>query len=1571
MTVSTQSLLTMPQSRSALMAQAVRQQFTHRPTLRSTVGQLLKEALEQQFIQQTVDIDLARLYIVLTSYPDEEPLEQPRYRLLLDALLEHIAGNTAFNYSYYTPEQCFVAQVPAGTLPSKATTAYLPMGEVEKTLINVYSTWVEGIKQAVVDYWNHSTQTGFSRLSWLTRCLGDTLLASANTTPGLSDEQIDVLRQVVLHPDRADRIRLFGQDQAARVYFAQSRIGNDPTYQLLSPDVLVVYRREQHAMLLQCTPTGDIQSYASLSAFGRTLGRVMGSIYETDYLSWQRYEPAGNCLETQAMIVLNTQLENVAVINLNVQPSQRSVAQLEQQIADITDVGRLFEDDDTPQALQLTAIHDALPDWLKEASDSDRLAYRTHVTALADVMRQHAGRVFNEGIESIHTYAAQRLQQQMREDQPLAPGYNPDDLIIEFAVPSGPLFTIGRIDKVTFTLTELALENLIGMPTGHMTIRHAHNQLIQDWWLTGPYIKTLIQKVDIGKTYPALIKRLLVDEQVEAQRRETLYIDYLRAQLPMLALERKIRAQSGFTVRGYQSVAALMELDTSVRTMNAENITIRPLAFVATASAVPDRVNNMFVIAPKGSASGPWVLYRPLFNEALLEYPTALALMNAIAQPGELQQSILQWLPEPVRDTYAEGGVSSILATLGAAMLFEQPLGHRFMHDLFRDGAMALIELAGHQSVSNAQSRWATLKQGGWLLFNALLPLVRGPVALAGWLLSTVTALQADIQALKSDAEGDKTPAIIDLLFNICVVLLHVAAPAAEPTRLPKDEALLPPEAAPPRRKASGAGQMPEITVKESRVHFPDVPVGNNQCQLDFSWFNNPRVRYTQAQLSWLDRNRGKDLGAALPIADGPWKGLYKVDDTWVAVIRGFNYQVALEEEGPVLVNPHDVTDVGPRIRSTDSGSWDFDTTLRLRGGGPKKAISERRVRLAQASERVKTLDARYQALIKRQSIIRAELEEERIRTYAANEGDGRKAYSYLERTARIKYFSSLIDARRAEYEVELNAFKERHELVARPDDHLIARDLYKVLFKFSVMKLYCEKLSLDLLQDVHPEYVGALERSLISQNPEGFTSFRAQMYETQKRMAQAFEAQERVVEACRQVPRVGFRLAETMQSQFSPKITDADGSKRLITIIDYRSSEMMMLRDIIPKVPLSDVWENLATILEPLSYTVESHALMTHKALFSEAERSEVLDSIYERYARAQDALTILHQESKEQFNLSYYNQLTERLSELNAHLEKLMGEQQSQHSEWLPVQPNPPRKIQSSRQLVRTRKQGILIGKARAPSAEGEPEIVDVGEFVEPESDERPGSPMANPKIAFKKSGPDQWVVIEKPVASKPPRALPVIRTEVNTALSKIDDKIQRVKAYSKQSKFPLELEEILDREAQKLDRLINEINALAEAVPEVEKPKPGTPQSLKKRLQEGANKLREQGLWILKSLPPTSATLEFLLAKENVYIVKKGSRIAMAGERQDFVQEYEILNQKHQVLWYAHFHYSALTTPQNQPNVAHLKLKAQRLISKQGLQAKAKPGEKVPQVYYATLTPKIIEERFLAAGVQTAPA
>ncbi|XVN15448.1 hypothetical protein QZH47_03500 [Pseudomonas corrugata] len=151
----------------------------------------------------------------------------------------------------------------------------------------------------------------------------------------------------------------------------------------------------------------------------------------------------------------------------------------------------------------------------------------------------------------------------------------------------------------------------------------------------------------------------------------------------------------------------------------------------------------MFIIEGQDTATGPHLLYRPLYAPSLQEFPTREALLQAIATTGSLQDSILTWLPDAARPIYANGGFlephivrffsgdefnvpdKPAPATLAVddtrGELLQSLHEGELMQYLYGCNAQALVTQADRDSVSNSESRWAVLLEGGSLLFNTLL----------------------------------------------------------------------------------------------------------------------------------------------------------------------------------------------------------------------------------------------------------------------------------------------------------------------------------------------------------------------------------------------------------------------------------------------------------------------------------------------------------------------------------------------------------------------------------------------------------------------------------------------------------------------------------------------------------------------------------------------------------------------------------------------------------------------------------------------------------------------------------
>ncbi|MDP0919111.1 hypothetical protein Q6272_29080, partial [Klebsiella pneumoniae] len=90
---------------------------------------------------------------------------------------------------------------------------------------------------------------------------------------------------------------------------------------------------------------------------------------------------------------------------------------------------------------------------------------------------------------------------EMLKDHPDAQARLLDDLDIVVRSPViWGLFTVpGKIETTVFSLTELALQNLIALPLGNKSISK-NAQLTLPQWLTVDYLESLISRVDIGNT---------------------------------------------------------------------------------------------------------------------------------------------------------------------------------------------------------------------------------------------------------------------------------------------------------------------------------------------------------------------------------------------------------------------------------------------------------------------------------------------------------------------------------------------------------------------------------------------------------------------------------------------------------------------------------------------------------------------------------------------------------------------------------------------------------------------------------------------------------------------------------------------------------------------------------------------------------------------------------------------------------------------------------------------------------------------------------------------------------------
>ncbi len=915
------------------LARLVRQQFADLPTLRSVLTPLLQKMLAEMFTQ--VSLDASRLQIALPQ--DNGSWQAVSLSDMALACLDSgqlpdfspKAGLTSF-LTFQLPHPITVGYERLDVQPLKALLQALP------------SVLVREYQQAVLDTWQTPLAADITRLTWLATVYRQLLWAASDS---LSEARA-LIRQVLATPQKAERTRRYGDAAVAAYVVSATR-----TSQRQAPPALVLV---QGAQVVLCELSGRSTRYLSRDVFSAAWSARLGED-DPSLVQLQWVEVQGDPCSMQAQRVLEEQLRAVALIKFG---TGLGIEPLERALAEQTDVAAYFNQAEILPDATRERLAAGLPSWLEHAAGADIFRYQQHWAGLAAAQQRAAGKSFDEGLLPLRDYASEQIRQALQTDYPQASAWDPDALVITFHVPRGVPGGWGLIETSTWTLVDLALENLAGFPKGPLTVSHRDGLALPEG-LDNDYLRGLVQRLDIGLHYPALVASTLGGDSAEPGWRQALYADQVRHQLPLLALELKVRGQAGLTEVGYRYVVQLLQPPADPTL--AVTVVALPLAFLCGSGAAPDPVANMFVFAAP-DLSGPVVIYRPFGEHSLQEFTDVAQFITALDEDAELARGILAWMSAQAQRVYAHGGFAEphlgigvdepgFVPQRGAVQLSAQPVVGDLLLALYDAHVAAWVELADGQSVSNTESRWKTLQEGGWLAFNVVLPLLRGPLAAAGWLLQLMSNLDHDFAALKSGDVHEKAAAIVDLLFNVSTASLFIGQSLAphELQGLPAD----------PRLLASGPAQNESAVATTGFARTPDL----------LPALVPPRTvlaeRLEALRVTLSDR-------LPEPILQGERAGLHALGDDLYARVGVMWFKVAEEAAGVVIVDPQVPGRKGPWLRRDASNRWHLDLKLRLRGGAPvrrpvqhtrasaQRAIEARRERLAAAFALANTAEARF-----------------------------------------------------------------------------------------------------------------------------------------------------------------------------------------------------------------------------------------------------------------------------------------------------------------------------------------------------------------------------------------------------------------------------------------------------------------------------------------------------------------------------------------------------------------------------------------------------------------------------------
>lgn len=758
----------MPDSIStpATLKEAVAVQFAKRPTLRQVLSQRVFDVVAKHYPDHAAAIiehDRREPYTLLRHDSQGALHPEPFLDLLLKAFVQGL--DVAFGIR---DTLLLVPYDPAQARQQPASSALL-LAVLNRDLDAMLGSLMAGLQQAQVAFWNadDALESGISRHGWMRQMLRLGLLSQIDHVVPGEDERA-VLYGVLL-----------GHRGAPSISAIELTYQSDgETFTRLLPDLLIEAEREERQLLVRCPPSGFLQVFDSQQDFTVYLHERFASRQQVDKLTWQRRSLAGDVFLQQSGMLMEVVLADVDRLRLSAIDGSDT---LERTLWALTDPARYFLDDPLPPRARTPEV----PRWLAAASSRDRFEYQRATLDLALNQALSQGRTSLDGVESLQAYAARRLREQLLADWPDEANYFPDDLLLQVSVPAPAVdleLPVQLEPAASLTLTAFAIGRLSGLQDAVLSgISHRTGQLIMPW-LTPTYLVKLVEAVDIGGRYPDHVAAQLDTPGLQGERIRCFAREW-RQGLLFAALQAKVEGR--LDLAGWQAVA---EFCRSGRDLKA-NVDIAPLGFRADPdSAQRDEVTAMYAITLQQPRRV--LLYRPLYaDQSLLCYADNATLLAAISTPGELQDSVLDWLPDNAFSRYANGGflephlrrvifdTSLWPARVKPARLSLRAYSADIDSRLYVDRRRALIELGRRQAVSNATQRWQVIKRFGWLLFDLVAPVLPGVLGKITWIASLIAPLLGPAQR-RPQAAAD-TVLAVDLAVNLAMALLHGRLPQA------------------------------------------------------------------------------------------------------------------------------------------------------------------------------------------------------------------------------------------------------------------------------------------------------------------------------------------------------------------------------------------------------------------------------------------------------------------------------------------------------------------------------------------------------------------------------------------------------------------------------------------------------------------------------------------------------------------------------------------------------------------------------------------------------------------------
>ncbi|MGF6093313.1 dermonecrotic toxin domain-containing protein [Pseudomonas sp. 18175] len=1420
------------------------------PTSNEVASILLRSELNILYPDLNPDLDRTVVGTPIWRFVDNElTCVDTHYTPLTHVLVRLALENTKANY---LQGEHFLTQQPSTPEPVQ-----LPV-DIEQiaTLLNdLAPVFFVAFKEQQLAFWN---ATGVRLPRW--QELADGLAAALNIqeVEGWNADHCDIARGISMYPDKHQR--LIHRPDLAHIQVClldiDSPNAKNLKHLMLAGTAIVQGTFKQTDILMMYTLEYGYETFPSLQDLATAAQSRLSTSMSSLPLAMRLVEPEGNFFDHMAWALIATQLtaiETEGFSNLVTSAPQPQPLSTATEPLDLD-----------PDTTRLNMLDGAIPHWLLNASPHDLNDYSQHMLDLSTLYNDVPADLFQ--LQPIKAFAQDKMRNAILADHRPGTDTLPLDeiqIIRTESLAVGPFNLANPLESYPQTLGEYALSNT---PPYQATVSFKGGQTVPDW-LTDSYLTRLSEQVDIGQMYPKLIQDKLIDDPLEAPRQQRFYIQQLRSLLPLLALECKLTHTGNVDEQGCRAINELVNPTPDT----PDPIVIRPLSIRPSLriSQTFDEVLNIFIIGPRSQQHGPCLLYRPLLENPLIQFPSLQNLKYELHQPGEIRDSILAWLPnQSLSFNYAQyvfpTGLTSAwliselvqtplkLFEWGGSLVFSKTeLTGDIFAALFEANAKAMAQLADRESLSNAERRWALLEDSAWAIFNAASSFLNGYVATAVWVWQIFNQLQ---QVLDTPAQSNgliKWQRLGDVLMALAIVITHKAGPLRRGKAKSADaRGSRPPLPAPPQLRAL-ASDSRALPHRQFSILAVEGAVPRRTPTQWGSYLDAFKVEAPDLRDHALPQQRP-------PLYDVAQNTYAQVDQRW--------FQVVGDEDANIhILDPRNPSLTGPCLAKTSMGTWRINTDLRLLRSNESLKSKLKASRMLRA-QKLQPLEQQREALEQREKVLKGEM------------------HTLLKSPST----QTLLD----------QSLSKAQELIANREASLKLLDQWRneggtLGYEDTLLRLYkgFNTYLMTWTAFKHVAYNAAVERILKNRESEDVT-------------------------ARQQLP-ADIHLAVEMGREIDAKLIALAGAKHALS--GMGSAGAMDARQIQVSERFHTRWE-----LKTNEIASAAELCIREQAAHDMAQARSAVYEMVERATAASRNMTQLLKDDPQEAQLETLSAMVETFQSVRNRIEELPGEFPERVD--LNALANLKGVVNEFLLLAQSNIGSRLQQAApslRAPAKPSTSKPYAKARVIKKRLRDQPKEPQDVPEQAPLTLIPP----LKKQTAKLTGDYIDI--TQQGLELTEgLDSFISDTrKSALKPFRIPADMQDIFDQQALKMEQTLKVFEPLHTLAKLAGNALPVA--SLSAELRDGAARLRREGITIratlLKLRKPQQGYFQWLLENDQVRVTRNQAGRIKTTQFNDYFQEYFILDSANgdQPLWLAHFHYPTLKTPANQFTAAHLKI------------------------------------------------